>query len=43
VKNKVYVNGKVLTSKDIKSATTTIELFYYLLKSEDHEVKNNEL
>ena len=43
VKNKVYVNWKVLTSKDIKSATTTIELFYYLLKSEDHEVKNNEL
>ena len=43
VKNKVYVNGKVLTSKDIKSATTTIELFYYLLKSENHEVKNNEL
>lgn len=43
VKNKIYVNWKVLTSKDIKSATTTIELFYYLLKSEDHEVKNNEL
>lgn len=43
VKNKIYVNGKVLTSKDIKSATTTIELFYYLLKSENHEVKNNEL
>ena len=43
VKNKVYVNWKVLTSKDIKSATTTIELFYYLLKSEDHTVKNNEL
>lgn len=43
VKNKVYVNWKVLTSKDIKSATTTIELFYYLLKSENHEVKNNEL
>ena len=43
VKNKIYVNGKVLTSKDIKSATTTIELFYYLLKSEDHTVKNNEL
>ena len=37
------MNWKVLTSKDIKSATTTIELFYYLLKSEDHEVKNNEL
>jgi len=43
VKNKVYVNGKVLTSKDIKSATTTIELFEHILKSEDHEVKNNEL
>ena len=43
VKNKVYVNWKALTSKDIKSATTTIELFYYLLKSEDHTVKNNEL
>ncbi len=43
VKNKIYVNWKVLTSKDIKSATTTIELFYYLLKSEDHTVKNNEL
>ncbi len=43
VKNKVYVNWKVLTSKDIKSATTTIELFEHILKSEDHEVKNNEL
>ena len=43
VKNKIYVNWKVLTSKDIKSATTTIELLYYLLKSEDHTVKNNEL
>jgi hypothetical protein len=37
------VNGKVLTSKDIKSATTTIELFEHILKSGDHEVKNNEL
>ncbi len=43
VKNKIYVNGKVLTSKDIKSATTTIELFEHILKSGDHEVKNNEL
>ena len=43
VKNKIYVNWKVLTSKDIKSATTTIELFYYLLKSENHVVKNDEL
>jgi len=43
VKNKIYVNGKVLTSKDIKSATTTIELFEHILKSEDHSVKNNEL
>ena len=43
VKNKVYVNGKALTSKDIKSAITTIELFEHILKSEDHEVKNNEL
>ena len=43
VKNKVYVSGKVLTSKDIKSATTTIELFEHILKSENHEVKNNEL
>ena len=43
VKNKIYVNWKVLTSKDIKSATTTIELFYYLLKSKDLTVKNNEL
>ena len=37
------MNGKVLTSKDIKSATTTIELFEHILKSGDHEVKNNEL
>lgn len=43
VKNKVYVNWKALTSKDIKSATTTIELFEHILKSEDHSVKNNEL
>ena len=43
VKNKIYVNWKVLTSKDIKSATTTIELFEHLLKSEDHKIKNNEL
>jgi hypothetical protein len=25
VKNKIYINWKILTSKDIKSATTTIE------------------
>ena len=43
VKNKVYMNWKILSSKDIKSATTTIELFYYLLKSPDKRVKNNEL
>ena len=43
VKNKIYVNWKVLTSKEIKSATTTIELFEHLLKSEDHKIKNNEL
>ena len=43
VKNKIYVDWKVLTSKDIKSATTTIELFEHLLKSEDHKIKNNEL
>jgi hypothetical protein len=33
----------VLTSKDIKSATTTIELFEHLLKSENHKIKNSEL
>ena len=43
VKNKIYVNWKVLTSKEIKSATTTIELFEHLLKSEDHMIKNNDL
>ena len=43
VKNKVYMNWKALSSKDIKSATTTVELFYYLLKSSTHTVKNNEL
>jgi hypothetical protein len=43
VKNKIYVNWKVLTSKEIKSATTTIELFEHLLKSEDHRIKNNDL
>ena len=43
VMNKVYVNWKVLTSKDIKSATTTIELFERILKSENHVVKNSEL
>ena len=43
VKNKIYVNWKVLTSKDIKSATTTIELFEHLLKAEDHKIRNNEL
>ena len=43
VKNKVYMDWKPLTSKDIKSATTTIELFEHLLKSSDHSIKNNEL
>ena len=43
VKNKIYMDWKVLNSKDIKSATTTIELFYYLLKSPEKKVKNNEL
>ena len=40
VKNKIYIDWKVLTSKEIKSATTTIELFEHLLKSEDHESVN---
>lgn len=43
VKNKIYVNGKVLTSKDIKSATTTIEIFDHLLRSANHSIENNEL
>ena len=43
VKNKIYINWKILTSKDIKSATTTIELFEYLLKDENHQIRNNEL
>ena len=43
VKNKVYMNWKPLSSKDIKSATTTIELFYHLLKSPEKKIKNNEL
>ena len=43
IKNKVYMNWKVLSSKEIKSATTTVELFYYLLKSSTHTVRNNEL
>ena len=43
IKNKVYMNWKALSSKEIKSATTTVELFYYLLKSSTHTVKNNVL
>ena len=43
IKNKVYMNWKALSSKEIKSATTTVELFYYLLKSSNHTVRNNEL
>ncbi len=43
IKNKIYMNWKALSSKDIKSATTTVEIFYYLLKSSNHTVKNNEL
>lgn len=43
VKGKVYVDWKILTSKDIKSATTTIELFDHLLRSVSHSIENNEL
>lgn len=43
IKNKVYLNGKALTSKDIKSQTTTIEIFDMILQDTDHTIKNNEL
>lgn len=43
IKNKVYLNGKALTSKDIKSQTTTIEIFDLILQDTDHTIKNNEL
>lgn len=43
VSNKIYVNWQKLTSKELKSASTTIELFDHLLQSKDGKVKNNEL
>lgn len=42
-KSKVYLNGKALTSKDIKSQTTTIEIFDLILQSSDYTIKNNQL
>jgi len=43
VSNKLYVNWQKLTSKELKSASTTIELFEHLLQSKDGKIKNNEL
>ncbi len=43
VKWKVYFNGKSLTSKDIKSQSTTIEIFDMILQSPDLTIKNNQL
>lgn len=43
IKNKIYLNGKALTSNDIKSQTTTIEIFEQILQNPDFRIKNNEL
>lgn len=43
VKNKIYLNGNALTSKDIKSQTTTIEIFDHILQSAEYTIKNNQL
>jgi hypothetical protein len=43
VRGKVYINGKQQTSKEIKSQTTTIEIFDHLLQSAEGRIKNNEL
>ena len=41
--NKIYVNWQKLTSKELKSITTTIEIFDHLLQSKNKRIKNNEL
>lgn len=43
IKNKVYFDGEQLTSKHIKSATTTIDVFEKLLQASDKKVKNTDL
>ncbi len=43
VKSKVYLDGQALTSKDIKSQTTTIEIFDLILQDAEHTIKNNQL
>lgn len=41
--SKIYLNGEKLTSKEIKSQSTTVELFAMLLERNGEEVYNNEL
>ncbi len=43
VKGKIYFNGEALTSKDIKSQSTTIEIFDLILQAPDFTIKNNQL
>jgi hypothetical protein len=42
VRGKVYINGIQQTSKEIKSQTTTIEIFEQLLQ-QGGKIKNNQL
>ena len=41
INRKVYVNGKKLTSKDIPSQATTVEILSVLLENEWKEISNN--
>lgn len=42
INNKIYINWEKLTSKDIPSQNTTIDILSLLLKQEWEEVKNSE-
>ena len=43
INNKIYLNGEKLTSKDIPSQNTTIEIITKLLESKGEEISNRDL
>jgi len=43
ISGKIYLNGQKLTSKEIKSQSTTVEVFDHILNSTKKEVYNREL
>ncbi|MEF2175109.1 MAG: hypothetical protein V3575_01450, partial [Candidatus Absconditabacteria bacterium] len=43
IEKKIYINGRKLTSDDLCSQSSTVELMTYLIKNIDKSIKNSEL